>query len=62
MSDRGPWTIQRLRVPLGFVVGALYLWLARPQPRLLAAGALVALVDADALVAACQAIPALEPA
>ena len=43
MSDRGPWTLQRLRVPLGFVVGALYLWLARPQPRLLAAGALVAL-------------------
>lgn len=41
--DRGPWTLQRLRVPLGFVVGGLYLWLARPQPRLLAAGALVAL-------------------
>ena len=28
-------------VPLGFVVGALYLWLARPDPRTLAAGALV---------------------
>ncbi len=46
MSERSakkPWTIQRLRVPLGFVVGGLYLWLAKPNARLLAAGALVAL-------------------
>jgi protein-S-isoprenylcysteine O-methyltransferase Ste14 len=47
LSDR-PWTIQRLRVPLGFLVGVLYFWFA---PRLggmtpwtLAAGAAVALV------------------
>lgn len=43
MSERRPWSIQRLRVPLGFVVGALYLWLARPDPRTLVAGAVVAL-------------------
>ena len=43
MTEKKPWTLQRLRVPLGFVVGGLYLWLARPQPRWLLVGALVAL-------------------
>ncbi len=32
---------QRIRVPMGFVLGALYLYLARPTPTLLAAGAAV---------------------
>lgn len=36
-------TIARLRVTLGFVGGGLALWLARPTPRSLAAGAVVAL-------------------
>lgn len=47
MSPSKPWTIQRLRVPLGFVAGALYLWAATRSPwlswRSLAAGAVVGL-------------------
>jgi protein-S-isoprenylcysteine O-methyltransferase Ste14 len=43
-----PWTIQRLRVPLGFVAGALYLWAATRSSwltwRSVAVGGLVALV------------------
>jgi protein-S-isoprenylcysteine O-methyltransferase Ste14 len=43
-----PWTIQRLRVPLGFVAGALYLWAATRSPwltwRSVAVGGLVALI------------------
>lgn len=35
--------LQRARVPLGFVVGGLYLWLARPNPTTLGVGAVVAL-------------------
>lgn len=35
--------VQRARVPLGFVLAALYLWLARPRPWPLTIGALVAL-------------------
>jgi protein-S-isoprenylcysteine O-methyltransferase Ste14 len=34
---------KRIRVPLGFVLAAFFLWLARPQPWSLGAGALVAL-------------------
>ncbi len=34
--------LARLRVPLGFACGALALWLARPTPRSIAAGMLVA--------------------
>ncbi len=37
-------TIARLRVPLGFVCGAVVLWLADPTPRTLAMGAAVALL------------------
>lgn len=33
---------RRVRVPLGFCFAALYLWLARPTPLMLAAGAAVA--------------------
>ena len=33
---------QRIRVPLGFVAAALYLWLARPQWSSIAAGAVLA--------------------
>ena len=48
MSPSKPWTIQRLRVPLGFVAGALYLWAATRSPWLtwgsLALGAAVAIV------------------
>ena len=36
--------IARLRVPLGFVFGAIVLWLAQPTSRSLAAGAGIALV------------------
>ena len=36
--------IARLRVPLGFVFGALVLGLAQPTPRSLAAGAVIAVV------------------
>ena len=36
--------IARLRVPLGFVFGGIVLWLADPTPRMLIAGALVALI------------------
>ena len=36
--------IARLRVTIGFVAGAVVLWLARPTPRSLAVGALVAVV------------------
>jgi protein-S-isoprenylcysteine O-methyltransferase Ste14 len=35
--------LARLRVPLGFVCGALALWLARPTPASIAAGMLVAI-------------------
>jgi protein-S-isoprenylcysteine O-methyltransferase Ste14 len=35
--------IARLRVPLGFVLGAMVLWLARPTPRALAIGAAIAI-------------------
>ncbi|HEU4565492.1 MAG TPA: isoprenylcysteine carboxylmethyltransferase family protein [Gemmatimonadaceae bacterium] len=35
---------QRFRVPLGFVLGALYLWLAQPTPATLAVGGGIALV------------------
>lgn len=35
--------IARLRVPLGFAFGLVVLWLARPTPRTVALGALVAL-------------------
>ena len=34
---------KRLRLPLGFVFAALYLWLARPSPRTFAIGAAIAL-------------------
>ena len=43
MTDLGG-RVARLRVPLGFVFGALAVWLARPTPRSLAIGASVALV------------------
>jgi hypothetical protein len=47
VSPAKPWTIQRLRVPLGFVAGALYLWAATRSPWLtwgsLAAGGVVGL-------------------
>ncbi|HEX3160206.1 MAG TPA: isoprenylcysteine carboxylmethyltransferase family protein [Gemmatimonadaceae bacterium] len=36
-------SIQRLRVPLGFVLGGLYLWFARPTTGSLLLGAVVAL-------------------
>ena len=36
--------VQRWRVPLGFLCGALFILLARPEPRTLAAGGAVALV------------------
>ncbi len=36
--------LARLRVPLGFVFGALVLWLAAPTPRSLAVGAAIAAV------------------
>ncbi len=39
----GKSLLQRVRVPLGFVVGGLYLWLARPNPTTLGVGAAVAL-------------------
>jgi protein-S-isoprenylcysteine O-methyltransferase Ste14 len=35
--------IARLRVPLGFLFGAVALWLARPTPRALALGAAIAI-------------------
>ncbi|HEY0778942.1 MAG TPA: isoprenylcysteine carboxylmethyltransferase family protein [Gemmatirosa sp.] len=35
--------LQRARVPLGFAVGGLYLWLARPNPTTLGFGAAIAL-------------------
>ncbi len=35
--------LQRARVPLGFVVGGLYLWFARPNPTTLGLGAVIAL-------------------
>ncbi|GJG88614.1 hypothetical protein tb265_37950 [Gemmatimonadetes bacterium T265] len=35
--------LQRARVPLGFVAGGLYLWLARPNPTTLGVGAAIAL-------------------
>ena len=40
----GSSTLQKLRVPLGFVVGILYLVFARPNPVTLGAGAAIALV------------------
>jgi protein-S-isoprenylcysteine O-methyltransferase Ste14 len=41
----GSWTriARRARVPLGFVFAVLYLWLARPSPMSLLAGAMVAI-------------------
>ena len=47
-SDRGAERpskslLQQLRVPLGFVLGGLYLWLARPDRTTLGVGAAVAL-------------------
>ena len=42
MSDLTRW-IARRRVALGFAVGALAIWLARPTPRSLAIGAIVAI-------------------
>ena len=38
------WSIQKLRVPLGFVVGGLYLFFARPNPVTLGVGAAIAFV------------------
>jgi protein-S-isoprenylcysteine O-methyltransferase Ste14 len=43
LSDRGVW-VQRFRVPLGFAVAGLYLFLARPNPLTLGIGAAVAFV------------------
>jgi hypothetical protein len=37
-------TLARLRVPAGFVCGALVLWLARPTARTIVAGASIALI------------------
>jgi protein-S-isoprenylcysteine O-methyltransferase Ste14 len=34
--------LARVRVPLGFALGALVLWLAEPTPRMLVAGAVIA--------------------
>src|ERR1700747_3682 len=35
---------KRIRVPLGFVFAAVYIWLARPTPRSIIAGSCIALV------------------
>jgi protein-S-isoprenylcysteine O-methyltransferase Ste14 len=35
---------RRIRVPLGFVLGALYLWLAHPTPTTMIVGGVIALV------------------
>src|SRR5437868_9234503 len=43
MSFYWPNVARRIRVPVGFVFAALYLWLARPIPTSLAIGALVAI-------------------
>lgn len=43
MRRGGTW-VQRWRVPLGFLCGALFLIFARPRPLLLAIGGVVALV------------------
>jgi protein-S-isoprenylcysteine O-methyltransferase Ste14 len=43
LSQRGVW-VQKFRVPLGFVVGGLYLFFARPNPLTLGIGAAIALV------------------
>jgi hypothetical protein len=40
--DRWTRRLARARVPLGFLTGAVVLWLARPRPDTLAAGAAVA--------------------
>jgi protein-S-isoprenylcysteine O-methyltransferase Ste14 len=44
MADGVLRRIARLRVSLGFILGAVALWLARPTPRSLAAGAVVAVL------------------
>ena len=44
MSASSWWSIQKLRVPLGFVVGGLYLFFARPNPLTLGVGAAIAFV------------------
>lgn len=43
MLKEGSW-VQRWRVPLGFICGALFVALARPRPLTLAAGGAVALL------------------
>lgn len=47
-EERKPWTwariARRIRVPLGFVFAALYIWLARPAWWSIAVGAVVSLV------------------
>jgi protein-S-isoprenylcysteine O-methyltransferase Ste14 len=43
LSQRG-FSIQRARVPLGFLVGGLYLFFARPNPVTLGVGAAIAFV------------------
>lgn len=40
----GKSLLQQLRVPMGFVLAGLYLWLARPNPTTLGVGAAVALL------------------
>src|SRR6476469_7527391 len=44
MSRRGGTWIQRWRVPLGFLCGAAFIFLARPTPKVLAIGASVSLL------------------
>jgi len=44
MADDALARIARLRVPLGFVVGAIVLWLAQPTPRTLALGGILAVL------------------
>ena len=43
MSDRFAARLARMRVPLGFVCAGAVLWLARPTPRALAVGGVIAL-------------------
>src|ERR1044072_8179027 len=44
MSQRGGTWIQRWRVPLGFLCGALFIFFARPTPKALLIGASVSLL------------------
>src|SRR3982751_6758022 len=44
MSKRSGTSIQRWRVPLGFVCGALFIFFARPTPKALVAGASVSIL------------------